>query len=60
MGTPPCPKNSVADPNPAFYLNADPDSGSQSNADPDLDPGQTLKSQKVEFSHEKYTYFKVV
>jgi hypothetical protein len=26
---------------------------SQNNADPD--PGQNLKSQKVEFSHEKYT-----
>jgi hypothetical protein len=42
-----------ADLDPAFYLNADPDPGSQTNADPDpypdSDPGQTLKSQKVEF-----------
>ncbi len=30
-------------PDPAFYLNADPD------------PGQTLKAQKVDFLHEKYT-----
>ncbi len=54
MDTPPYPKSSVADPNPAFYLNADQDSRSQSNADPD--PGQTLslKSQKAEFTHEQY------
>jgi hypothetical protein len=41
-----------ADPDPAFYLNADPVSGSQTNSadpDPDMDPGQTLPSQKVEF-----------
>jgi hypothetical protein len=25
------------------------------HADPDLDPAQTLKSQKVKFLHEKYT-----
>jgi hypothetical protein len=31
------------DPDPAFYL----------SADPDPDPSQTLKSQKVEFLHEK-------
>jgi hypothetical protein len=30
---------------------ADPDSGSQTNADPD--PAKALKSQKVEFLHEK-------
>jgi hypothetical protein len=43
-------------PDPAFYLNADPDPRSQTNADPNPDPGQTLKSQKVDFfSHEKYT-----
>jgi hypothetical protein len=38
-----------ADPDPAFYPNADPDqdSGSQTNAYPD--PCQTLKSQKVEY-----------
>ncbi len=39
-----------------YYLNANPDRdldpGSQNNADPD--PGQTLKSQKVEFLCEKY------
>jgi hypothetical protein len=34
----------------AFHLNADPDPGIQTNAD--LDPGQILKSQKVEFFHE--------
>jgi hypothetical protein len=27
----------------------------QTNADPDPNPGQTLKEQKVEFLHEKYT-----
>ncbi len=32
---------------PAFYLLADP--GFQTNANADPDPGQTLKSQKVEF-----------
>jgi hypothetical protein len=44
--------NFSADPDPAFYLNADPVSGSQTNsADPDsdVDPGQTLPSQNVEF-----------
>jgi hypothetical protein len=34
-----------ADPDPAFYL----------NADRDPDPDQTFESQKVEFSHEIYT-----
>ncbi len=38
-----------ADPEQALYLNTDPDPGSQTNADPDLNPGQTLKWQKVEF-----------
>jgi hypothetical protein len=42
-----------ADPDRAFYLNADPvldpDPGSQTNVDPDPDPGQTLPSQKVGF-----------
>ncbi len=47
------------DPDPAFYLNPDPDPGSQTNADPDPDPGQTLKSRKVKFLHEKYTLLKV-
>jgi hypothetical protein len=38
-------------PDPAFDLNADLDPGSQTNADQDRDPdpGQTLKSQKVNF-----------
>jgi hypothetical protein len=40
-----------ADPDPAFYLNAD--TGRKTNADrcksSNQDPGQTLKSQKVEF-----------
>jgi hypothetical protein len=31
-------------------FNEDPDPGSVTNANPDQDPGQTLKSQKVEFS----------
>ncbi len=44
-----------ADLDPAFYLNTLPDPGSQTNADLNPDPGQTLKSQKVEFLHEKYT-----
>jgi hypothetical protein len=48
-----------ADPDPAFYLNADPDSDpdpvSQTNADPDPDLGQTLKAQKFEFLHETYS-----
>ncbi len=41
-----------ADPDTAFYLNADPnsDTGNQTNAD--LDPGQTLEPQKVEFLYE--------
>jgi hypothetical protein len=46
-----------ADPDPAFYLNADPDLlDPRSKASADLDPGrgQTLNSQKVEFLHEKY------
>ncbi len=44
-----------ADPDPAFYLNADPDPdpGSQINAD--ADPGQTMPSQ-VGFWQEKIIY----
>jgi hypothetical protein len=45
-----------SDPDPDFFLNADPDQGAKPtriHADPD--PGQTFKSQKVEFLHEKYT-----
>jgi hypothetical protein len=40
---------------PAFYLNADPDPDpwSKTITDLDPDPGQTLKSQKFEFLHEK-------
>jgi hypothetical protein len=51
-----------ADPNSdkAFYFNADPDPDPnpwrQTNADADPDPGQTSKSRKVAFLHEKYTY----
>jgi hypothetical protein len=37
--------HSNTDPDPAFYL----------FADPDPDPGQTLKSQKVKYFHEKFT-----
>jgi hypothetical protein len=46
-----------ADPDPAFYLNSDPDPKNQTNADPnpDLEPGQSFKSQKAGFLHEKYT-----
>ncbi len=44
-----------ADPNPAFYLDPDPDPASQTNAEPNSDPGQTLKSQKFGFWHEKCT-----
>ncbi len=36
-----------ADPNPAFYLNADPDPDPESQTD--ADPGQTLKSQEKPF-----------
>jgi hypothetical protein len=43
------------DPDPAFYLNADPDPDPESQTHVDPYPGQTLKSQKVEFLHEKYT-----
>jgi hypothetical protein len=44
-----------ADQDPDFDLNVDlnPDPGSQTNAG-HADPGQTLKSQKVEFLLEKY------
>jgi hypothetical protein len=36
-----------ANPDPAFYLNADLDPGSQTNVDPD--PDQTFMSKKYEF-----------
>jgi hypothetical protein len=36
-----------ADPDPAFYLNADPDTDSGSINNPDPDPGQPLPSQKL-------------
>jgi hypothetical protein len=35
-----------ANPDPAFYLNADPDLWSKTNAGADPDPGQAFKSQK--------------
>jgi hypothetical protein len=46
-----------ADPDPAFYLNADQDPGSQTNAGiyADPDPGQALLSQKVGLLNEKVT-----
>jgi hypothetical protein len=45
-----------SDPDPIFNLNPDQDPGNQTNADPD--PCQTLKLQKVQFLHEKYTLSK--
>jgi hypothetical protein len=44
-----------ADPDPAFYLNADPDLGRrlmriQADPDPDPDPGQTLSYKKINFT----------
>jgi hypothetical protein len=42
-----------ADPDPAFFRNADSFPESQTNPNPD--PGHTLPSHKVEFIHEKYT-----
>jgi hypothetical protein len=49
--------NADPDPDPAFYLNANPDriQGAKPMKIYTDPPGQTLKSQKVEFSHEKYT-----
>jgi hypothetical protein len=47
-----------ADPylNPCFDLIVDPDPGAiKMHLDPDPDLGRTLKSQKVEFLHDKYT-----
>ncbi len=51
-----------ADPDPAFYVNGDPDLDADPGgkpmriqADLDTDPHQTFESQKVKFSHEKYT-----
>jgi hypothetical protein len=40
----------------SFYLNAGPDPGNKTNEE-DPDPGQTLKSQKVEFLHGKYVRY---
>jgi hypothetical protein len=48
-------QNADPDSDTALYLNADPDPGAKPMrilADPDQ--GQTLKSQKVKFLHEKY------
>ncbi len=44
-----------ADPDPAFYLNVDldPDRDPGSQAHAVLDPGQTLKLQKIRFLHER-------
>jgi hypothetical protein len=51
-----------ANPDPAFNLNADPDqdpdSRNQTNADPDS--SRNLKTQEVEFLHEKYRYLKLI
>jgi hypothetical protein len=49
--------NFIADPDPAFYLNAVPFQIRIQGAKPmrihaDPDPGQTLPSQKVYFPHE--------
>jgi hypothetical protein len=43
------------------WFQRDPDPVSQINAriHPDPDPGQTLKSHKVEFLHEKYNVLNV-
>ncbi len=38
----------------SFLSQFGPDPRSHTNAHPDLDPGQLLKPQKVEFLHEKY------
>ncbi len=56
--------NAGSNTDPDFYLNAGPDQdpvpGSQTNADPCGSRScQILKSQKVEFLHEKYALSKV-
>ncbi len=38
-----------ADPGPAFYLNVDPDPDPDPGSTTNVDPGQTLPSQKVGF-----------
>jgi hypothetical protein len=49
--------NEDSDPDPAFYIRIRIQGAKQMriNADPDTDPSHTLKSQKVEFLHEKYS-----
>jgi hypothetical protein len=56
-----------ADPDPAFYLNADPDTDPDPRkkktmciqADPDPDPDQTFESEKIEFYMKNLTVLKV-
>jgi hypothetical protein len=45
-----------ADPDQAFYLNADQDPRSQTNADPDS--GQALPSLKNGFSNKKFIFYR--
>jgi hypothetical protein len=45
----------IADPDPAFYLNADREHGSQINADPD--PGQTCCHKKLDFYMRNTVFF---
>jgi hypothetical protein len=49
--------NEDSDPDPAFFIRIRIQGAKpmRINADPDPDPSQTLKSQKVEFLHEKYS-----
>ncbi len=47
-----------ANPDLTFCLNPDPDQWSQTNANPSPDPGQTLKSQNVEFFQKNIGYLK--
>jgi hypothetical protein len=50
--------NADTGPDQAFYLNPEPDPDPRAKAMrilADPDPGQTLKSQKVDFLLEKYT-----
>ncbi len=49
--------NEDSDPDPAFYTRIWIQGAKtmRINADPDPDPSHTLKSQKVEFLHEKYS-----
>ncbi len=49
-----------ADLYPAFYLYVDPDPSRELKADQDSDPGQILKSQKVEFLQDKLYLKRVI